>query len=114
MVSATCKYSSVCRPLGYSKCPLRRPPVWRSNSTTSAWVGTRCMSVRSSAAQHLRNGPQHDLPVESQRPRVDILHVHSHPGVKVDLIAAADHPQAGEPGTHPQAAALPSLILFHF
>src|SRR6185369_5272886 len=97
MVNATCKYSLVCKPLGYSKCPLRRPPVLRNSSITSSCVGTRCILISlvgSAAAQHLRDGPQHDLPIESQGPSIDILHVHSHPGLEVHLIAAADDPQA--------------------
>src|ERR1700722_840719 len=44
MVSATCRYSLACRPLVYSKCPSRRPPVRRSRATTSSWVGTSCIN----------------------------------------------------------------------
>src|SRR5579862_929426 len=51
MVRATCRYSLACRPLVYSKCPSRSPPVRRSNSTTSSCVGTRCIGFASSLTE---------------------------------------------------------------
>src|SRR6185295_8417057 len=118
MVSATCRYSSACRPLVYSKCPSRKPPVLRSSATTSSWVGTSCIefglrSVRA-AAQHLGNGPQKNLPIERQRPVVNVLHVELHPCLKIDVVPAAHCPQARQARAHTQPPALPALILFHF
>src|ERR1017187_10400428 len=126
MVSATCRYSSACRPLLYSKCPSRRPPVRRSSATTSSWVGTRCISVftfyscafafirgqissclvSASAAQHLRNGAEDNLPIERQRPTVDVLHIQFHPRLKIHGIAPAHGPQARQTRAHPQPPAL--------
>src|SRR5437879_915287 len=98
MVSATCRYSLACRPLLYSKCPSRRPPVLRSSSTTSSWVGTRCISVvvlvSAFAAQNLGYGAKNNFPIERERPRIDVLHVQFHPGLKVHRVAPADRPQA--------------------
>jgi len=45
MVSATCRCSLVCSPLGYWKWPLRNPPVRRSKATTSSLVGTSCINA---------------------------------------------------------------------
>src|SRR5579872_1775819 len=61
-----------------------------------------------------RNGPQQDLPIERQRPVVDILHVHLHPGLEIHTVPAGKGPQAGQPWAHPQTPALPALVLIHF
>src|SRR5579864_554697 len=118
MVSATCRYSVMCWPPGYSKCPSRSPPVCRRSATTSCCVGTssieRCLNlVRAPANQDRGNGPQNNFPVQRERPVVDVLHVEFHPGLEVDFVAPADGPQACHARPHPQTAALPPLILFH-
>src|SRR5581483_7591076 len=116
--SGTCRYSLECRPPEYSKWPSRRAPVSRSTDTTSSWVGIRCMSnpwsVGSPAGQHTRNGAHQNLPIESQRPIINVLHIHLHPGFEIELVAPGDCPQASEPGTHPQAPPLPALVLLDF
>src|SRR5437879_12232133 len=110
MASATCKYSFECRPFGYSKCPLRSAPVWRSTSSTSSCVGTRCIRLMGSfAQQNVRYRSQDDFPVECEGPVVDVLHVHFHPGFEVQMIAPGDGPEAGKPWAQAEAPALPAL-----
>src|SRR5579872_312464 len=118
MASGTCRYSLECRPLEYSKWPSRRAPVSRSTDTTSSWLGIKCMSNPSSIGaapgQYTGNGAHQNLPIERQRPIINVLHVHLHPRFEVDVVAAGDRPQAGEAGTHAQPAALPALVLLDF
>src|SRR5579884_3606749 len=118
MASGTCRYSFECRPPEYSKWPSRRAPVSRSTDTTSSWVGIKCMSnpwsVGAPPGQDARNRAHQDFPIESQRPIINVLHIHLHPGLKIEMVAAGDRPEAGEAGTHAQAPALPSLVLVDF
>src|SRR6185369_3265881 len=104
----------MCWPPGYSKWPLRSPPVRRKSATTSSWVGRSSINivdlVRAPAAQNGRDRAQNDFPVQTERPVVDVLHIELHPGLEVDLIAPADRPQASQPGPHPKPPALPPLI----
>src|ERR1700739_1710687 len=71
-------------------------------------------SVRPPAADHLRNGAQQDLPIERERPVVDVFHVEPHPGLEIHRVAAGDGPQAGAAGAHAQPAPVPALILVDF
>src|SRR5262249_31595446 len=101
----------------YSKWPMRNAPVSRSTSTTSSWVGMRCImsspsSMSAAAGEHPRNGSQQDLPVERERPVVDVLHVHLHPGIEVELVAAGYGPESGQTRAHTQPPPLPSLVVF--
>src|ERR1035438_10549073 len=87
-------------------------------ATTSSCVGVMCMGVLilvgSVASQDARDGSQKNLPIQSERPIINVLHIEFHPGFKVHVVAAADGPQAGETWTHTQAAALPPLIAGDF
>src|SRR5689334_9047178 len=116
MASGTCRYSFECNPLGYSKCPSRSAPVSRSTRTTSSWVGVRCIgggSVGSLSRKHARDGQQQYLPIERERPVVDVLHIHFHPRIEIQIVASGHGPQTGQAGTHAQPAALPALIMLH-
>src|SRR5882757_486548 len=102
MVSATCRYSVLCWPPGYSKWPSRKPPVRRRRATTSSCVGTSSISffvnlVRAPAAEDGRNRSQNYFPIQAERPVVVILHVEFHPGLEVHRIASVDGPEAGQP-----------------
>src|SRR4026208_1459778 len=99
MASGTCRYSFECAPFGYSKCPSRSAPVSRSTRTTSSEVGIRCiaLSMRSCAGKNFGKRQQQNLPVEDQRPVVDILHVQFHPCFEVYAVPARERPQACEP-----------------
>src|SRR5277367_839269 len=131
MASCTCMYSLAWSPLGYSKWPSRIAPVRRSRRTTSSWVGTRCMVstliigcarderrrrflVSALAGQDSRDGSQNNLPVQCERPVVDVLHVHLHPGLEVQRIPTLHRPQACQARTHAQAPPLPGLVELHF
>src|SRR5688500_16433440 len=114
MASATCRYSSEWRPLGYAKWPFRSAPVRRSKSSTSSRVGISCKaSMGSFAQQNVRDRPQDDVPIQCQRPSIDVLHVELHPCFEIQLVAPVYGPQASEPGTHPQAPSLPPLVFLH-
>ena len=63
------------------------------------------------SGEDTRDGAQQDFPIERQRPVVNVLHIHFHPSLEIDVVAAGDGPQAGEPGTHTEAAALPALVV---
>src|SRR5581483_1101196 len=113
--SGTCRYSLECRPLVYSKWPSRRAPVSRSTDTTSSWVGINCMSnpfsVGAAPRQYARNRAHQDLPIERQRPIINVLHIHLHPGLEIDVVAPRHRPEAGQPRPHAQPPPLPALIL---
>src|SRR5260370_7845384 len=114
MASGTCRYSFECSPLGYSKWPSRSAPVSRSTATTSSCVGMMCivsLSIRPTAGQHPGNGLQQNLPVQRQRPVVDVLHVHLHPGLEIHLLPPRDAPQTPHPRPHPPPPPLPTLLL---
>src|SRR4051794_597471 len=70
------------------------------------------LSMRSFAEQNLWDRAKDDLPVECQRPGVNILHIQLHPGLEIDVVTALDRPQASQSRTHPQPPSLPSLIPF--
>src|SRR5579862_6220205 len=94
-----------------------RRPATTMCSATNARECTRMNGnhlMRTAATQHLRNRSQNNLPVQRQRPAVDVLHVEPHPGFEVDGIAAAHRPQACQTGAHPKTAPLPAFILIHF
>src|SRR5579875_3883183 len=67
-------------------------------------------SMSAFACQNMRNGFQDDGPIELQGPVLNIRDIHAHPGVEVDVIAAAYGPKARQSGTHAQTAALPALV----
>jgi hypothetical protein len=46
------------------------------------------VSVGSVAGKHAGDGLQQDLPIERQRPIVDVLHVQLHPSVEIDVVTA--------------------------
>src|SRR5438105_5954687 len=71
-------------------------------------------SVRALAGQHGGNGAHQNLQVEPQRAALDVLEVEAHPLLESNAGAAADLPQAGEPGRGGEAAELPGLVLRHF
>ena len=72
----------------------------------------RCAdSLRASADENDRDGAEEDLDIEPKRPVVDVLEVEAHPvGEFIDLIAAADLPQAGEAGLDAEAAAMGEIL----
>src|SRR5260370_12301037 len=124
MASGTCKYSFEWSPLGYSKWPSRSAPVSRSAPTTSSSVGMMCMvsslaalscpsSVGPAPRKHVRDAAQNDLPVQRQRPVIDVLHVHLHPALEIHLVAAGTDPQAGQAPAHAQPPPLPGLVTVH-
>src|ERR1043165_5011502 len=73
--------------------------------------GRRGKVLRSAAsAEHGRNRAQEDLEVEGRRPVVDVLQVELHPAVEVDLVAAADLPEARQARLHRQPPAVPPVV----
>src|SRR5260221_315449 len=66
------------------------------------------------ADQQSGNRQQQDVPIQAQRPIIDVLHVHAHPGLEIEVVASGQSPQAGQSRAHPQAAALPLFVLLHF
>src|SRR5438876_4761917 len=68
-------------------------------------------SISAFTRQYARDGEEENLPVERQRPVVDVLHIQFHPGVEIEIVAAGYGPEAGEAGAHTQAAALPALVV---
>ena len=58
-----------------------------------------------------RDGLEHDLEVEPERPLIDVGQVQLHPGLEIDLVASADLPDAGDPRLHREPAPLPALVL---
>src|SRR5262245_40209845 len=104
----------------------RRAPAPSSKSGCRAWKArTRAIPEvsaappirpplpRSASEQHHGNGAEEDLEVEPQRPLIDVGEVELHPGLEVDLVAAADLPDAGDAGPHREPAPLPALVLDH-
>src|ERR1035438_3825057 len=45
-------------------------------------------SVGPVAGKYAGDGLQQDLPIERQRPIVDVLHVQFHPSIEIDVVAA--------------------------
>src|SRR5574340_284911 len=74
---------------------------------------SRSPSLGPTGAEHRGDGLEADADVVPERPLVDVLEVELHPTVEVDLVAAADLPDAGDAGLHGEAAALPALVLPH-
>src|ERR1017187_8868476 len=52
-------------------------------------------SVRPVPGKDAGNGAQNDFPIQRQRPVIDVLHIHAHPGLEVQIIAAGHRPQTG-------------------
>src|SRR5260370_1269014 len=106
---------TTCSP-GCSKWPSRSAPVPRSPAPPSSSVGMMCivpLSIRPTAGQHPGNGLQQNLPVQRQRPVVDVLHVHFHPGLEIHVVPPRDGPQTREPRAPAQPPPLPTLVLLH-
>src|SRR5579871_1818846 len=55
-----------------------------------------------------------DFEVKPEGPVVDVLEVELHPLVEVDAIAAADLPDACEPGLHRETATMPRVVMLNF
>src|SRR5574340_660715 len=68
---------------------------------------SRSPSLGPTGAEHRGDGLEADADVVPERPLVDVLEVELHPTVEVDLVAAADLPDAGDAGLHGEAAARP-------
>src|SRR5579864_8683232 len=72
-------------------------------------------TLRSPVAQkHKGNGAEENLDVEPERPVVEIKQVELHPMFEVDMVAAFESPQAGQPGTHAQTPPLPRFVFLDF
>src|SRR5258708_3585740 len=96
----------------------------RRNSTLVATIAARqrMVSARRRATraifalrsppsrQNRRNRAQQDLQIERRRPVVDVLQVELHPAIEVDVIAAADLPEARQSWLHRQPAPVPAVI----
>src|ERR1043166_792333 len=76
-----------------------RRPMTSSVALTRAFTG-----------QNRGDGAEEDLEVERRRPVVDVLQVELHPAVEVDVVAAADLPEAREPRLHRQPSSVPPVI----
>ena len=57
--------------------------------------------------KHPWDGQQKDLPIQAQGPRIDVLHVHPHPGLKIELVPACERPQASQSRPHAEANMFP-------
>ena len=49
-------------------------------------------SVGPVAGEHAGDGLQQDLPIQRQRPVVDVLHVQLHPTIEIDVVPARNGP----------------------
>src|SRR5215212_7679437 len=102
-----------------------RGGAWSDGATISALPRTRCadspplwgvrlarlVSVGAAAGEDRHRGAEEDLEVEAERPGADVVEVEADHVVEGDLAAAADLPEAGDPGHRPQPPVLPVLVL---
>src|SRR5258707_1322179 len=66
--------------------------------------------ARSMADEHSGNGEQQDLPIQTQGPIINVLHIHAHPRLEVELVAPGHRPQAGQPRPHADPTARPREV----
>src|SRR5665647_442699 len=69
--------------------------------------------ISSDAEKNDRDGLQHDLHVEPERPVVEIFEVELHPLLKGDVVPAVDLPEARDARLHREPSPLPILVLFY-
>src|SRR5438552_3088285 len=70
--------------------------------------------IRPAAAQNAQWSTNEKVQVGPQVLVVGVPEVHADPVFEADLAAAADLPEASEPGLHGKPAELPSLVLHDF
>src|ERR1700756_4754554 len=70
--------------------------------------------VCSAAGKHDGYGAEEYLGIQPQRPGVDVGQVELNPAIELQVIAALQHPDAGQARPHAQAAPLPRLVLINF
>lgn len=105
------------RPGALFVCRLRFREPRTSNGCTSwvtaTWSRAGLPSVRTPPDRTRGIVNPKDLPIERERPGVDILHFFARPGLEAELIAALKGARAGEAGPHGLAPPLPPLVMLH-